>query len=120
MLRASEFKICDDSSEESGQFPTVSLACQRQGFTMWTCPKCGEAIEDQFDSCWKCAPAQSSSAAARAKLKTSDYLIAAGIAYLIPWFSLILQSEYVYWRGAVLVDGITFRLLVGMLIPAVM
>ena len=22
---------------------------------MWTCPKCGEAIEDQFDACWKCA-----------------------------------------------------------------
>jgi serine protease inhibitor len=22
---------------------------------MWTCPKCGENIEDQFDSCWKCA-----------------------------------------------------------------
>ena len=22
---------------------------------MWTCPNCGERIEDQFDSCWKCA-----------------------------------------------------------------
>jgi len=22
---------------------------------MWTCPKCGEQIEDQIDSCWKCA-----------------------------------------------------------------
>jgi hypothetical protein len=22
---------------------------------MWTCPKCNERIEDQFDSCWKCA-----------------------------------------------------------------
>lgn len=22
---------------------------------MWTCQKCGEEIEDQFDSCWKCA-----------------------------------------------------------------
>jgi hypothetical protein len=22
---------------------------------MWTCPKCGEQLEDQFDSCWKCA-----------------------------------------------------------------
>src|SRR5512142_2371894 len=21
---------------------------------MWTCSKCGEDIEDQFDSCWKC------------------------------------------------------------------
>lgn len=22
---------------------------------MWTCQKCGEKIEDQFDSCWKCS-----------------------------------------------------------------
>jgi hypothetical protein len=22
---------------------------------MWTCPRCKESIEDQFDSCWKCA-----------------------------------------------------------------
>jgi len=22
---------------------------------MWTCPKCGEKIEDQFDTCWRCA-----------------------------------------------------------------
>jgi peptidoglycan/LPS O-acetylase OafA/YrhL len=22
---------------------------------MWKCPKCNENIEDQFDSCWKCA-----------------------------------------------------------------
>ncbi len=21
---------------------------------MWNCPHCGEQIEDQFDSCWKC------------------------------------------------------------------
>ena len=22
---------------------------------MWTCAKCGEVIEDQFDACWKCS-----------------------------------------------------------------
>ncbi len=22
---------------------------------MWKCPKCGEQLEDSFDSCWKCA-----------------------------------------------------------------
>ena len=22
---------------------------------MWTCQKCGESLEDQFESCWKCA-----------------------------------------------------------------
>jgi hypothetical protein len=23
---------------------------------MWTCSKCGERIEDQFDACWRCGP----------------------------------------------------------------
>jgi len=36
---------------------------------MWKCPKCGEEIEDHFDSCWKCAktdvPTGALSAAAR-------------------------------------------------------
>jgi hypothetical protein len=22
---------------------------------MWNCPECGESLEDQFDSCWRCA-----------------------------------------------------------------
>jgi hypothetical protein len=26
---------------------------------MWTCAKCGEVIEDQFDACWKCSTARS-------------------------------------------------------------
>ena len=25
---------------------------------MWKCPSCGEEIEDQFDSCWKCVKPQ--------------------------------------------------------------
>jgi hypothetical protein len=25
---------------------------------MWNCLKCGEPIEDQFDSCWKCGTAK--------------------------------------------------------------
>ena len=29
---------------------------------MWTCAKCGEVIEDQFDTCWKCPPARSAAA----------------------------------------------------------
>ena len=29
---------------------------------MWTCPTCAEELEDQFDSCWKCASASSSAA----------------------------------------------------------
>jgi hypothetical protein len=23
--------------------------------SFWTCPRCGESIEDQFDSCWSCS-----------------------------------------------------------------
>jgi hypothetical protein len=26
--------------------------------TPWPCPKCGEKIEAQFDSCWKCGTAR--------------------------------------------------------------
>jgi hypothetical protein len=21
---------------------------------MWTCPQCGESVEDSFDACWNC------------------------------------------------------------------
>ena len=28
---------------------------QHRERVMWICPKCKESIEDQFDSCWKCA-----------------------------------------------------------------
>lgn len=34
---------------------------------MWTCPKCKEQIEDQFDSCWKCAGAPVEPSALSAK-----------------------------------------------------
>lgn len=30
---------------------------------MWTCRKCGEEIEDSFDSCWKCGTAAEKSSA---------------------------------------------------------
>src|SRR5262245_48513993 len=29
---------------------------------MWTCTKCGEVNEDQFDACWKCSTARSADA----------------------------------------------------------
>jgi len=28
---------------------------------MWKCPKCGEEIDDHFDSCWKCAKVETAS-----------------------------------------------------------
>jgi len=30
---------------------------------MWTCAKCGERIEEQFDSCWKCSTPRGEAAA---------------------------------------------------------
>jgi hypothetical protein len=27
-------------------------------YTMWNCPKCGQAINDVFDACWKCGTGQ--------------------------------------------------------------
>lgn len=30
---------------------------------MWTCPQCGESIERQFDSCWKCSTPKGKAAA---------------------------------------------------------
>ncbi len=43
---------------------------------MWTCSKCGEKIEDQFDSCWKCAgpPVQKGSARPTARRIRSFFL----------------------------------------------
>jgi hypothetical protein len=54
---------------------------------MRTCPTCGERIEDQFDSCWKCAGRANSAESgkaplARQKLGWFNYLIAAAVAYL--------------------------------------
>jgi hypothetical protein len=31
---------------------------------MWRCPKCNEDLEDQFDTCWKCAGTELREAAA--------------------------------------------------------
>ena len=45
-------------SEESYEKASELLASwQRPNSTQtpaWTCPKCGEVIEAQFSSCWKC------------------------------------------------------------------
>jgi hypothetical protein len=32
---------------------------------MWKCPTCGESLEDQFDSCWKCAKASATEGVGR-------------------------------------------------------
>src|SRR5215471_18179254 len=59
---------------------------------MWTCSKCGESIEDQFDSCWKCAgeARKEMTPAAAPKLKWFQYVFAVHISYAIPWLAILL------------------------------
>jgi hypothetical protein len=53
-----ELWIEDDSREaEALQIKKDWLSPQIQG-TPWTCPKCGEQLESQFTSCWKCGMAK--------------------------------------------------------------
>jgi hypothetical protein len=87
---------------------------------MWTCPKCGEAIEDQFDSCWKCASQRAPiPEKIPNRLKKSDFFTAAIMAYVIPWFAVIIQSEISWWRSAILTNGVTIGLVLAMLVPGV-
>ena len=37
------------------RLPVEPGASGARSFAMWKCPKCGEAHDDAFDSCWKCA-----------------------------------------------------------------
>lgn len=39
---------------------------------MWTCQKCGEQIEDQFDSCWKCATPKAGAGTGAAARKAGE------------------------------------------------
>jgi hypothetical protein len=40
----------------------VAVWCWAEG-SYWTCPRCGERIEDQFDSCWSCSTPKTKPAA---------------------------------------------------------
>lgn len=85
---------------------------------MWTCPKCGGAVEDQFNSCRKCADEDLPPGLPTPRLKLFDYVAAAVMAYLIPCLAVYIQSTSVWWRAAVLVDGVTLRLALWLLVPA--
>lgn len=65
---------------------------------MWTCSECGELIEDQFDSCWKCA-AQSSDAPLPLEalpLTWRDYGAGLFVSYLVPWAAVFLQMIFAW------------------------
>ena len=66
---------------------------------MWTCPKCGEKIEDQFDSCWKCAAKPAQTAVSPHRLTWSFFILAAPAAILAPMLADSLQSLFVVRSG---------------------
>ncbi len=50
-----ELWIDDDSRlTEAMEIKKGYLGPQSVGGPSWTCPKCGEKLEAQFTSCWKC------------------------------------------------------------------
>jgi hypothetical protein len=56
---------------------------------MWTCPKCGEKIEDSFDSCWKCAGAvQATKAAGAPKKPLEQFEVLCFVIGAVPSFVL--------------------------------
>ena len=58
---------------------------------MWTCPVCGEKVEEQFDSCWRCQAARSS---ARPDVPPSPNEAVVGGNEPVKW-----QARYELFRG---------------------
>jgi len=89
---------------------------------MWTCKKCGEPIEDQFDSCWKCT---GSAESAGSSLSRSQYRHFTQLALFLTSGFLVLNLIAVvclpYWFW---IQGHSAGILIskpvdGWLIPAV-
>jgi len=56
---APELWIDDDSRlAEALEIKKDYLGPQTMQGNIWTCPKCGEKLEPQFTSCWKCGAAR--------------------------------------------------------------
>ena len=103
---------------------------------MWICPKCREVIEDQFDSCWRCAgegektetPGTSDiGTAARRSTYSDAKKIVVAVIYTgaIGGFAFVLSLSdlatgrtwtapylfpYAYWFGRLFADGDLFML----------
>jgi hypothetical protein len=56
-IGSSEYRSAVIARAHAGQELAVALVSPEIffGASMWKCAQCGEEIEDQFDSCWKCA-----------------------------------------------------------------
>ena len=66
---------------------------------MWTCPKCGEKLEDQFDSCWKCAGKTEAAPASTRHLTWSFFAYAAVAAILAPLLADGLHLLFMFESG---------------------
>jgi len=67
---------------------------------MWTCSKCSEKIEDQFDSCWKCAGhPELVTSSPRSKLTFSLVISVIIASLLAPLFADCIHSLLVVDRG---------------------
>ena len=90
---------------------------------MWTCHKCGEVIEYQFDSCWKCAdkvePSTSLSVPPRARWH--DYASALLVSYLIPCIAVLLDAVFApqYWTHSTISSRDLPGAFLWMLVPAI-
>jgi hypothetical protein len=62
---------------------------------MRTCPKCGEEIEDQFESCWNCAGEPDQTGSSTQKLSFLFFVFAVVMAFLAPVFADCLHSVMV-------------------------
>ncbi len=49
-----ELWVSEDSYPKASELLTSWRNPTPSGATSWTCPACGEKIEAQFNSCWKC------------------------------------------------------------------
>ena len=50
---------------------------------MWTCAKCGEVIENQFDTCWKCSTARNAVAGSTKTPESAERKPAWRMAYKV-------------------------------------
>lgn len=78
---------------------------------MWICPKCGENLEDVFDSCWNCAGKQQQvdSPKPTQKLRWFHYVFAGIVSYLIPVLAVAIQSASVLSSGIRLYQAILYQ-----------
>ena len=58
---------------------------------MWTCPKCGEQIENQFKSCWNCAAKPDAAAPTTSRFERV-LIIVVGLCLAIPVIIYLLHA----------------------------